>query len=296
MRIALMVTALAWMVSAQAEIVGKKPEYLKEHTASFANDQAVTPKVWVPALDEGYTPQGLAIIGKHALVSSYRDDLKGREGACRVFRVELATGKEAGAFDMPRECGHSGGVADVGGGKVVLADTRALWRIDVEKAIASGKATGAIDGMLKLGGDLYGSFAAFDGTDLWIGRYTVQKDAPLAKIHRLPMKLFVEKDGATIDESHVALSLPSPPLGQGMVVTKEVIWIGASSSKIGWLFRLDRETGKVLARYDTIIGLEGIALDAQGVMWGVSEAGAKKYQQWEKQYPLIFTVDTTKLK
>lgn len=279
-----------------ADILGKKPAYLEQAASGFANERAIVRKLWMPGLDEGYVPQGLAVDGRHVLVSAYREP--GAEGgaSCRVFRIEAGTGKQAGAFDMPPECGHSGGIAVVGGGLAVVADTRYLWRIDLEKALASGKAEGALRGTLKLGGELRGSFMGFDGNDLWIGTYTVRKEAAKAKLHRLKTALFDEQDGATIDERNAAETMPSPPLGQGMAFQgKETIWIAASSSQIGWLHKLERAAGKVLATHDTIIGIEGIDFDAEGRLWAVSEAGAKKYLKWSLHFPVIFAIDLSKL-
>lgn len=280
-----------------ADILGKKPAYLEQAASGFPNGRAIVRKLWMPGLDEGYVPQGLAIVGRHVLVSAYREsEAKGGRGSCRVFRIDAETGMEAGSFDMPPECAHSGGIAAIGAGLIVVADTGYLWRIDLEKALASGKAEGALRGTLALGGELRGSFMSFDGTDLWIGTYTVRKEASRAKLHRLKASLFDEQDGATIDERHAAETMPSPPLGQGMAFQgKDTIWIAASSSQIGWLHKLERAGGKVVATHDTVIGIEGIAFDAEGRLWAVSEAGAKKYLKWKLHFPVIFAIDLSKL-
>ena len=68
-------------IASAAPIEGKKPEYLQEAAASFANDEAVGRRMWAPGLDEGYMPQGLAVTGGHILVSAYRDpDVLGAGG------------------------------------------------------------------------------------------------------------------------------------------------------------------------------------------------------------------------
>ena len=238
-------------------------------------------------------PQGLAIVGAHILVAGYRDAKDG--GGCRVFRIEAKTGEPAGSFEIPG-CNHAGGLAHVGQGLLVVTDTRRMWRLEMEKAFAAGRIEGAVRGTIALAGELFGSFAAFDGTDLWIGRYTVQREAANAKLHRVPLKLFDDLDGRELDESKVAETLPSPPLGQGMTFQgKDTIWIASSSSQIGWLHRVERATGKVLARYDTVIGIEGIDF-AAGRLWAVSEAGAKKYLHWKAHFPVVFEIDPAKLR
>lgn len=238
-------------------------------------------------------PQGLAVMGSHVLVAGYREAKDG--GGCRVFRIDSKSGEAAGSFDVPG-CNHAGGLANVGNGLLVITDTRRMWRIEVEKAFAAGKVDGAVRGTVGLTGDLFGSFAAFDGTDLWIGRYTTRAEAANAKIHRVPLKVFDELDGRDLDESKVAETLPSPPLGQGMTFQgKDTIWIASSSSQIGWLHRIERATGKVLERHDTVIGIEGIAFDG-GKLWAVSEAGAKKYLHWKLHFPVVFDIDPAKLR
>jgi len=279
-----------------SEILGRKPDYLPHVVGSIPNEEAIAQRIWAPGLDQGYVPQGLAVAGTHLFVTGYRGDDKSPGASCRVFRIDARTGKETGSFDLPPECGHSGGVVDIGQGLIVVADTQYLWRIDAEKAFAGGRAQAALRGTVKLGGELRGSFLSFDGLDLWIGTYTVRKDADKAKIHRLKVAVFDEFDGRSIDEAQVQETLPAPPLGQGMAFQgKDAIWIASSSSMIGWLHRLDRASGRVLARYDTVIGIEGIAFDDTGRLWAVSEAGAKKYLLWKTHFPLVFAIDVSKL-
>jgi hypothetical protein len=250
-------------------------------------------RLWAPGLEEGYIPQGLAAAGAHILVAGYRDAKDG--GGCRVFRLDAKTGEPAGSFEIAG-CNHAGGLAHVGQGLLVVTDTRRMWRVEMDKAFAAGKIDGAVRGTVALVGELYGSFAAFDGTDLWIGRYTVQREAANAKLHRVPLKVFDDLDGREMDESKVAETLPSPPLGQGMTFQgKDTIWIASSSSQIGWLHRIERATGTVLARHDTVIGIEGIDF-ADGRLWAVSEAGAKKYLHWKAHFPIVFTIDPGKLR
>ena len=59
-------------------------------------------------------PQGLTSSGAFLYVSSYRPtpDLKANTGPCRVFRIEKASGRITGSFDIPAgTCTHSGGLA-----------------------------------------------------------------------------------------------------------------------------------------------------------------------------------------
>src|SRR5207244_2275126 len=198
-------------------------------------------RIWTPALDEGYVPQGLTFAGRHVLVSSYlpTPDLKSNTGPCRVFRIDADTGNAAGSFDLPvGACTHSGGLAYLGDGRLFLADTRRIFVIDLERALASGKAAGAMKS-LKLAGDLRGSFATFDGKDAWIGTWT--KQAPEARMYRLDPRLFDAGDDATIDHQRALESIAIPVEAQGAVFDATGnLWVSASSGTFGLLYRLDR--------------------------------------------------------
>ena len=295
-RLAAMLAAFA-ALTVYADILGAKPAYLTTPTSEFANMQAASNQIWVPGLDDEYVPQGLAIDGRSLLVSSYRSgDVKQTRGPCRIFRVDMESGREIAHFDAPAACGHAAGLANVSGGLLVLADIHDLWRIDLEQAFKDGNTRRALRGHVKLAGELEGHFATFDGADLWIGMYTVTKDAARAKMHRLALRVFDEFDGRAIDEKQALETIPVPPLGQGAAFDGEKLWMAASSSRIGALYCLDRRTGAVIARYAILNGIEGIAFDEARKLWAVSEAGSKKYQHWPQLLPILFQVDIAKLR
>ena len=101
--------------------MGTKPTYLESSTEAVPNAAALSHRIYTPSLDDGYVPQGLTAAGGYLYVSSYKPtpDLKANTGPCRVFRIEMATGKSAGGFDIPAgTCTHSGGLAYVGNGKL----------------------------------------------------------------------------------------------------------------------------------------------------------------------------------
>jgi DNA-binding beta-propeller fold protein YncE len=253
--------------------------------------------MWMPGLDDGFVPQGLTVYGDYVLVAAYRSaDPKVNSGPCRVFRVDRATGKEAGAFDMPDgACGHGGGLAYLGNGMLLLADTKVLYRIDLAKALASGKAEGAITGTVKLAGELRGSYAAFDGKDAWIGTWT--KEAPKSRMYRLDPRLFDDYDGRTVNEERAVESIPVPLEAQGAAFDRDGnVWISASNSRWGFLYRLDRKTGSVKATHDMVVGIEDLEFDSDGKLWAVSESGSRKYMHWKTHFPVIFQIDVAKLK
>jgi hypothetical protein len=286
----------AFAAGAGAQILGTKPGYAMKEGGAVPNAQAVTQRIWAPALDEGFVHQGIAVDGRYLYVSAYRSaDPKVNEGLCRVFRVEAETGRSAGHFDMPADCHHAGGLAMVGGRMLVVADTRQLWRIDPEKALAAGKAEGAIRGAVRLAGELNGSFVTYDGTSLWTGTYN--RDPAKAKIHRLDRRVFDDFDGMTIKQDRALETLAIPINAQGAAFDKDgSLWIAISSSKEGGLFRIDRNSGAILGRHDVVIGVEGIDFDPAGRLWAVSEAGTRKWLNWGTHYPFIFALDVAKLK
>lgn len=289
---------LAWAASAgAADILGTKPSYGDAPPRSYPNQQAITPRIWIPGLDEGWTPQGLALVGKHAIVTAYQDT-DDKKPKCRVFRVELATGKDAGFFDMPEPCRHAGGVTDIGGGYIVVADTRQDWRVDVEKAIAAGRAEGATNGMIKLGRGFGSAFTFFDGKDLWNGVWVREADAADSKIYRLDMALF-DREGVNVDKDVPLEIVPVPVLAQGGAFDRQGnLWIaGSEGPKKSYLARVDRKTGAELARYEMPSRIENIVFDKDNRLWAISEAGSRKYHNAkDPDFPFIFEIDVAKLR
>jgi len=284
-----------WAGSGAAQL-GVRPTYLESVTEDVPNHAALGNRIWTPGLDEGYVPQGLTNADGYLLVSSYlpSPDLKSNTGPCRVFRIEPATGKAAGFFDMPvGACTHSGGLAYLGNGMLLLADTRQLFRIELAKALASGKAEGAMKAV-KIAGELRGSYATFDGKDAWIGTWT--KEEPHARMFRLDPRLFDDYEGQTVKEERAVESIPVPLEAQGAAFDKGGdLWVSASNGKWGKLYRLDRQ-GSLKAQYEMPAGLEDLTVDAQGRLWGLSESGTRKYLHWPTRFPFIFQIDPAKLK
>ena len=277
-------------------IMGTRPGYLASTTENVPNAAALGQRIYVPQLDEGYVPQGLTSAGQYLFVSSYKPtpDLKANTGPCRVFRIAMATGQAAGHFDIPPgTCTHAGGLGFAGRGQLFLADTRQVFMIDVDKALATGTSAGA-SRAVKITGELRGSYAAFDGKDAWIGTWT--KEQPKARMFRLDPRLFDDYDGQTVKEDRALESIPVPLEAQGAAFDRAGnLWVSASNSQWGKLYRLDRQ-GRVLAEYQMPAGLEDLTVDESGRLWGLSESGTRKYLHWDTRFPYIFQIDVGKLK
>lgn len=289
--------ALLLSLGTQAAPLGEKPSYLWGGPSSVPNEQAVLKTIWAPGLADGYVPQGLAYAGGSVFVAAYNStDPKVDKGPCRVFSVAAADGRLQGFFDLPESCGHAGGIAAIDAGTLVVSDTRILYKIDVARALASGKAEDGLLGVVKLAGALKGSFADFDGKDLWVG--SSEKSEDKARAYRLSLSIFDEFNGkGAIREDKALASIPIPVLANGMAFdAKGNLWITSSNSKLGELYRLNPADGAILARHEMVIGIEDLGFDEQGRMWSVSEAGTRRWAGWSKTYPLLFQIAPESLK
>jgi hypothetical protein len=83
-----------------APIAGTAPSYGPKSVSRVPNAAAIVRRIWLPELDAGYDPQGLAVDDGAIYVSGYRSDSLGvRRGPCRVIRIDLETGSSTG-FEM----------------------------------------------------------------------------------------------------------------------------------------------------------------------------------------------------
>ena len=278
------------------DVLGKKPGHVWGGPSSVPNDQAITKAIWAPGIDDGYVPQGITFAEGSVLLSSYKStDPKIDKGPCRVYRVDVQSGQLSGHFDLPDDCGHAGGLAYAGKGILIAADTRRLYKIDMNKAFGDGHTQNSILGAFKLAGELKGSFVDFDGTTIFIG--SSEKDASKAKGFFLPFALFDSHNGKTVKEESATSSFQIAAEAQGAAFDKQGnLWLTFSSSKYGSLQKVDPKSGRVLAKFEMVIGIEDIGFDEHGRLWSVSEAGSIRWMKWSKTFPVIFEMDISKLK
>ena len=271
------------------EPAGRRPQYTSKALSDVPNAAAMTQRLWVPGLDEGYVPQGLTVIDGALHIGTYRSENPAESrGPCRLYRVDPNSGEVTGRLDLPPECGHSGGLAKSAPGRLWVADTRAIF--EVELGPANDPAIGRVVRAIKLAGDVKGSFAAGSGDALWLGTYAKEPGARL-------YKFLFDRLKPELREADAALSVPMPTDAQGAAFDgKGQLWVTRGGSKYGELLRLDPASGAILARHAMPAGLEDISFDAQGGLWALSEAGSKRWLGWATFFPVAFRLDVAKLR
>jgi hypothetical protein len=295
-RVFVVFCALVASCATGADVLGKKPPHVQGGPSAVPNDQAITQRIWAPGIDDGYVPQGVTWADAAVYLSSYQStDPKVDKGPCRIYKVDAATGHALGQYDLPEDCGHAGGLAYIGQGILIVSDTRRLYKIDTASAFAGHHPSTAVVAIVKLGGEVKGSFVDFDGTSLFVGAY--EKDAGRAKAHFLPLSIFATHNGQTVNDGIALRSIPIPVEAQGAAFDKEGnLWVSASSSKFGTLYKIDSKNGDSISSHEMVIGIEDLAFDDEGKLWSVSEAGSLRWQKWSRTFPILFRIDVGKLK
>jgi len=279
-------------------IRGAAPNYGPGWVSTMPNAAAIGERIWMPGLDDGYTPQGLAIIGGEFFVSAYwSDKFQVQRGPCRVFRIDRGSGAETGRFDVPLPCGHAGGLAYAGGPRLYLSDTNTLFSIDLPRALAG------LPGAFRqhpYGPGVRGGLAASDAGAIWLGSY--REDGP-GRLLRFPVSAIdILPDGATLPAEYSTMQRAIPPRAQGAALDRAgKLWVSSSNCCWGALDRIDLATGVIERRFDAAAQLEGIAFDESGRLWAGSESGARHFYDqpvvgwFQSFHPLIFAIDTARL-
>jgi hypothetical protein len=282
-----------------AELIqGIRPSYGPGRVAEVPNEKAIIRRFWVPGLDAGYDPQGLAVVAGAVLVSAYRSTEFGvNRGPCRVFRLDRDSGHETGHADVPAPCGHAGGLAYPGGDMLYLADTHTLFAIFLRQAFDE---TALPIRAMRLGPGLVGALAAAMPGAIWTGTY--REDGP-GRLFRFGADVLARLHGGdTLLAGDAAAEIAIPSYAQGAAFGRDgKLWVARSHARWGELDRLDPATGAVEQSYAAAPGIEGIAFDQDGLLWAVSEAGARHvYDNFFAGlvmpfFPLVFAIDPQRL-
>jgi outer membrane protein assembly factor BamB len=294
-RVALSLAAIGLAAVAQADpcaawqetgLLGKRPGYTDRTLSAVPNEAAMTNGIWSPGLDDGYIPQGLAVLDGAIFVGTYRsEDTQQGRGPCRIYRLDPKTGAIDESLDLPLHCGHAGGLARGRPGRLWVADTRDIFEIE----IAPGRGTlGRVVGSIRLAGDLKGSFAAGTADALWLGTYAKESGA---RLYKLPFtKLSPGAGSLSEQDAEESVTLPAKVQGAAFDAAGR-LWVTRSGSAFGELLQLDRRTGAVLKRFAMPAGIEDISFDREGGLWSVSEAGSKRWLGWNTFFPVVFRLE-----
>jgi outer membrane protein assembly factor BamB len=275
------------------DILGTRPSYGPAVTGSVPNLAAIDRLIWVPGLDAGWNPQGLAVARGSLLVSAYRSGRFDRyRGPCRVFRLDPGTGRETGRFDVPPPCGHAGGLAYAGDGVLYIADTRTLFAVALDAAFA---ATPPKFRSFPLRRGVGGGLASSGRDAVWLGTYSEGRGGKIFEFRAAALDTL--EVGAPLEAKYAARQLAIPSHAQGGAIDSGgSLWIARSDIAWGSLDKLDPATGQVEARYPAPGGIEGIAFEPSGRLWAVSEAGSRHMPLRYPFFPLVFRLDLVRLR
>lgn len=270
------------------EPLGTKPPYAARELAPIPNAQALTRRIWLPGLQDGYVPQGLVYLDGKLFVSSYRStDRQQDRGPCRLFAMDANNGTVLGHLDLPESCGHAGGLAIGQRGHLLVIDTRVLFEIE----LAKGQPIGRVLRSVKIRAPVKGSFGAVEADGFWLGQY--ERKEP-AQMHKFAWSALAKNE---LTEADAITTLSIPIFAQGAAFDAAgALWVTRSGSKFGELVKLDRKTGAVMARYEMPAGIEGISFEEGGALWALSEAGSQRWSNWPGFYPLALRFEMQRLK
>ena len=282
-----------------ANVLGQRPHYGPERVAEVPNEKAIIRRFWVPGLDDGYDPQGLALAEGGIVISGYKSDgLDVHRGPCRVFGIEPERGNETGRIDVPAPCGHAGGIAEAGDGNLYVAATHALLSTLLHQAF-SGRSL-PFRG-IALGEGVIGALAASAPGAIWLG---TNREKEAGRLYRFDSSTLerAAAGGLTLNVSDASAQIVIPTYAQGAAFDRAGrLWVARSDDRWGELARVDPATGAVERRYAVAPAIEGIAFDRDGRLWAVSEAGSKHvYDSFFARlvtpfFPLVYAIDVGKL-
>lgn len=256
------------------------------------NAQAVGRRYWSPGLDDGFVPQGLTVFGGEVLVAAYRStDPKQNDGPARVFRMACADGRVLGSFALPTAYGHPGGLAMAGETLYVANSGRLLALALTADAVAEPRQIGEWRVERAMGP----SFLACDGEALWFGPFRSYGEP---KLYRLPLGRLGSLAGKPVTPELADHAIPLPLSAQGATFGPERrLWVSTSAgNRPGGLHRIDTVDGTIPDSFSAPGGIEDIGCAPDGRLWAVGEAGSQRWNNWDAFFPLVFEIDTAKLK
>lgn len=293
----LLVAALAFLLAPTApalasEPLGTPPTYMQRSvTAEVPNGEAIAWRAWVPGLDEGFVPQGLTVAEGQIILGTY----KGTDGSgCRLYRIDPTDGRTIGVYDMPARCGHAGGLAYAGDGRLFVSDTWVLFELDLVKAFGPDAGEAAVVRQVSLNFPMRGSFLAYGDAALWIGEFKKPGTAQMWRVPLAAVETPAQPRGLTETDSTAVLTIAAASQGAAFDPSGN-LWLSQSSSQFGRLQKVDPKDGRVLAEYRAVAGIEDLGFDEGGMLWAASEAGSRRWPNWPTNYPFLMRIDPARL-
>ncbi len=321
-----------------AGILGTPPTYRLGGVSDGPNATAIVTRIWVPDLDEYFDPQGLAVARSDVFVSGFvGTGLTENKGRCRIYRIDRVRGTVRDRVELSfadpadkatyarhdgetRWCGHAGGLA-VNDARLFLTDTRLVFVTTLDvfahppppdppklKLVNPEPVTG-------MPATITGGLAAADAGGVWIGGGVSDHSASLYRFDAAMLEGTARRDTAPPalqpNPQTATACIPLANDAQGAALDPHrdgTVWIARSDASWGRLERIDA-AGRLLARYEIPAATEGIAFDDDGLLWGVSEAGARRvddswvvrliyplYRLIVPFHPVVFALDPSRLR
>ena len=281
---------------------GRPPGYLTRTLGTrltpLAIGTAVCEGLWLPRMQSGFVPQGVAVSGDEAWISGFDPGRVGHR-FCRVLRIDLGSarlldelGPVTGAVGPGPDvvCRHGGGL---------MLDDHGLWLTELERLWLLDPATLAVRRVWRLQAPVRGSFGVLDDAGrLGLGQFRTSEPATGRggpSLLWLDLADVLDPATTTLEPGLVVGSRRIPVRAQGgtwaSVGGRRGLWVASSTTRCGVL------TGPNGARSTFLPGAEGVAPAGAGRLWVVSESAARTYAR-EGGRPVVAPlslVDTRRL-
>jgi len=277
--------ALSALAGAQPDVLGVAPRNLNRPLSAVPNEEAIVQRIWVPGLDQGFIPQGVAVAGDRVLLSGYHYDAKTKRSGppCHVYVVDPEDGQVLSRIAVPRDVKHAGGVAWARGAMWVV-DVGILYKLDLR---------GKVLGRAKVDPVMGPSFVSEWGNKLWVGLFVWPYEKKSPRAYLIDPEAAIRKK--KLGPRDALASIPIPKSVQGIAQNERGVWLARSHSTLGELQLVDPRSGALLETYPLFPGVEDLGFAADGLLWTASEAGSLRWRKWKTNFPVLFALDPEKL-
>jgi hypothetical protein len=262
-----------------ADVRGTAPASARP-LATFPNDHAVCDALWIPLLDSGTIPQGLALLGDGTgLISGH---VNSSRSTARIMRMDLTTGALIAGRDIPKG-GHAGGIeVDDSGGVWVASTNKLLYWQSVADIFSDAPrkvriSTNTVDEPFKASFITSGVMGR-----VWIGSHQT------AELLEFSTSLLASAVGTTRSITRAdalsVIDIVSEP--EGAVFGSDLI-VSSSKSVCGVL-------SDASSRVGFGPGAQQIELEGDGSLWSIFQAGTARYPD-APYFPVVARFDPSLL-